>query len=510
MRSRSQGGRGTGPRRPGRDGRPHQERSGPSGKAGKAGKTGPRSGSPKPAAKKSPERVKGQRPGWLWGPGRELKPATPNPTPFLPGKRDAASTAPPLPSAIVTAKPAAKQAAVSPPAIKRLAVLDELEVRIEKLVAGGEGLARSEGLPIFVVRAAPGDLLKVQIIERHADYARAEVVEVLEPGPDRRPDPYPELSATGICDLQHIRDEVQPRLKAAAVRETLERLGGVWLPQDTALITGAPWGYRLRTQIHTDVDPVAGGVRVGYYARRTRNLVPVTRCPVLVPELDAFLPFLRDHLAPGGPTRVDLAAGDGGEVTVSPNLPGLPHGEVSMQVGDLAYSYDARTFFQGHRDLLPRLVEVVVGEGEGELAFDLYGGVGLFALPLARRYRKVVLVEGDTQAARLARNNARRNKLNNVEVLAQNVETWVADLPDGVDRLVVDPPRSGLSPKVPRILMERRPKRLTYVSCHPATLARDLRLLTRIYRIESVAMMDLFPQTGHMEALVQMVLEPDV
>jgi len=381
-------------------------------------------------------------------------------------------------------------------------------VRIEKLVAGGEGLARYEGVPIFVPRSAPGDLLKVLIVERRPDYGRAEIAEVLEPGPARRPEPYPELSPTGICDLQHIRDEVQPLLKAAAVRETLERIGGIQVnPENTELIAGAPWGYRLRTQLHTDVDPMTGGVRVGYYARGTRDLVALTRCALLVPELDAFLPILQEQLTAGVTNRIDLAAGDGGQVTVSPNIPGLPHDEVTLRVGDLTYSYDARTFFQGHRDLLPRLVEAVVGGWEGETAFDLYGGVGLFALALARRYGRVVTVEGDTQSARFARTNARRNKLTNLEVVARAVETWIPDLPEGADRVVVDPPRGGLSSKVPRVLLERRPKRLTYVSCHPATLARDLRLFTKAYRIESISLIDLFPQTGHMEALVQMALE---
>jgi 23S rRNA (uracil1939-C5)-methyltransferase len=106
--------------------------------------------------------------------------------------------------------------------------------------------------------------------------------------------------------------------------------------------------------------------------------------------------------------------------------------------------------------------------------------------------------------------NARRSRLANVEIVARVVETWIQALPEGVDRVVVDPPRGGLSPKVPRALMDRRPKRLTYVSCHPATLARDLRLLTTTYRIESIALVDLFPQTGHMEAIVQMALEPQV
>lgn len=394
-----------------------------------------------------------------------------------------------------------------PPPGARLAGVEELEVRVEKLVAGGEGLARWEGVPVFVPRSAPGDLLKVRIVERRPDYGRGEIVEILEPGPARRPDPYPELSPTGICDLQHLRDEVQPLLKAAAVRETLERLGGIQVvPENTRLIAGTPWGYRLRTQLHADVDPMTQGVRVGYYARGTKDLVPVDRCPLLVPELEAFLPELRAGLAAGGPTRLDVACGDGGEVTVSPTLPGLPHGEVSLLVGDLTYAYDARTFFQGHRGLLAQLVEAVVGEWEGEAAYDLYGGVGLFALALARRYRRVVTVEGDTQSARYARMNARRNKLPNVEVVARAVETWIPELPEGADRVVVDPPRGGLSPKVPRVLLERRPKRLTYLSCHPATLARDLRLLKTAYRIESIALIDLFPQTGHMEALVQMAL----
>jgi 23S rRNA (uracil1939-C5)-methyltransferase len=390
--------------------------------------------------------------------------------------------------------------------------VDELEIRIEKLIAGGDGIARWEGVPVFVPRAAPGDLLKVKITERRPDYGRAEIVEILEPGPARRPDPYPELSATGICDLQHLLDEEQPRLKAEAVRETLERIGGLTLPEDLEIVTGEPWGYRLRTQVHTDRDPVTNAVRVGYLARNSNDLIPVTRCPILVPELEALLPELPGLLeGPEPPQRLELAAGDADSgVTVAPALPGLPQGEVTFQVGDLVYGYDARCFFQGHRGLLPRLVDLAVGPWRGEEAYDLYGGVGLFALPLAQRYGRVVTVEGDTLSARYARNNARRNKLVNVEVVPQVVESWIRDLPHGADRVIVDPPRGGLAPRVPHAILERRPKRLTYVSCHPATLARDLRLLMRAYELESLVLVDLFPQTGHMEAVVQLVLRDAV
>jgi 23S rRNA (uracil1939-C5)-methyltransferase len=314
----------------------------------------------------------------------------------------------------------------------------------------------------------------------------------------------PELASTGVCDLQHIKDDLQPQLKAEAVRETLERLGRVPVPAETVLITGEPWGYRLRTQVHTEIDPAGGGVRVGYHARGTNDLIPVSRCPLLVPELEELLGELPRHLGADAPWRLDLAAGDGRAVTVSPVVPGLPHGEVTTAVGEHTYAYDARCFFQSHRGLLPRLVETVVGPWEGKTAVDLYAGVGLFALPLAGRYGRVVAVEGTQLGARYARLNVRRNRLAGVDIVNQAVESWMRGLPAGIDRVIVDPPRSGLPPRVRDALIARRPARLTYVSCHPAALARDLRHLLEGYEIESLAFIDLFPQTGHMEVVVQM------
>ncbi len=393
-----------------------------------------------------------------------------------------------------------------PPPGARLAGVEELEVRIEKLVAGGEGLARFEMVPVFVPRSAPGDLLRVRIVDRRHDYGRAEIVEILEPGPARRPDPVPELSRSGVCDLQHLDDRIQPLLKAAAVRETLERLGRLTVPADVPLITGEPWGYRLRTQLHTEIDPQAGGVRVGYHARGTNEVIPLARCPLLVPELEELLAELPQLLGPDAPRRLDLAAGDDRAVTVAPLVPGLPHGEISTQVGDFTYAYDARCFFQSHRGLLPRLIETAVGSWEGETAVDLYAGVGLFSLPLARRYRRVIAVESDQIGARYARLNARRNRETGLEIVNQAVETWLPQLPSGIDRLVLDPPRGGLPPRARDTVIARRLARITYVSCHPAALARDLRLLQEAYIVESLAFIDLFPQTGHMEVVVQMTL----
>jgi 23S rRNA (uracil1939-C5)-methyltransferase len=431
-----------------------------------------------------------------------------------------------------------------------------IDVEVEKLVAGGDGMARPEGIAIFVPRAAPGDRLRVRLVERRPDYGRAEIVEVLAPGPGRRRPPCPYYERCGGCQLQHLEDDLQTRLKAEATLETLARLAGIELPEPPEVLTAGHWSYRLRTQLHTrrrEPGPggdapgggaasigTAGGVEVGYFERGTNDLVPIEACPILVPELERLLPDLPAHLAEKTPRRLDLAAGgaagtgttraadavparhaapppaaDAGpaEITVAPVVPGLPHGEVELSLplpdlgGTYAFAYDARCFFQAHRDLVVDLVTRAIGPWQGETACDLYAGVGLFTLPLARRYARVVAVEGDSIAARYARRNARRNRAPAVEVVVQAVETWIPHLPECLDRLLVDPPRGGLSRRVRDTLRERPPSRLTYVSCHAATLARDLRYLLDLYRLESLVLLDMFPQSGHMEAVVQLARE---
>lgn len=403
-----------------------------------------------------------------------------------------------------------------------LARVDELELEIEKLVTGGEGLARHQGIPIFVPRTAPGDRVRAKVVGRRPDYGRAEVVELLAPGPGRRPPPCPVFERCGGCDLQHLGDDVQLRAKVEAAAETLRRLGGIDLPADVAVVPGQPLGYRLRTQLQ-----IADGERgreVGYFARGSHALVPVDGCPILVPALGALLPSLPGLLGATPHRRLDLAVGDDGAISVAPVVEGLPHGEVTVEVGGLVYGFDARCFFQGHRPLLPTLVETALGgeladsgepanDGEpadrGELAVDLYCGVGLFSLALARRYRRVVAVDGDRVAIRYARANAKRNRLPNVTFHARSVDGWIGELPKGADRILVDPPRNGLGRPVVRALVAAAAGRLTYVSCHPATLARDLRGLARAYRLTRLVFLDMFPQTGHLEVVAQLVRRQD-
>lgn len=387
-----------------------------------------------------------------------------------------------------------------------LAEIDEVEVEIEKLVAGGDGIARYQGVPLFVPRSAPGDRVRARVVERHAHYGRAEILEILSPGSGRREPPCRFFARCGGCDLQHLEDGLQLELKVAAARETLERIGGIVLPERQQVVAGAAWGYRLRTQLQ-----VRRGERssaVGYFERGSHELVAVDSCPVLVPALERELRLLPARLAGVDVSRLDLAAGDEG-VGAAPVVANLPHGELSIAVGETTYHFDARTFFQGHRELLGELVEAVVGSTGGERAVDLYAGVGLFSIPLARRFERVEAVEGDRIAARFCRKNARLNRVDGLEVTAQAVESRVGGLPDDLDLLVVDPPRAGLPLGVRGALLVKRPRRIVYVSCHPAALARDLKALGRLYELEKVVFLDLFPQTAHLETVAHLVRRED-
>lgn len=396
-------------------------------------------------------------------------------------------------------------------ASEALALGQVLEVSVEKLVAGGDGLARHQGVPIFVPLSAPGDRLRLEVVECRASYARGEIVEILAAGPDRRAPRCRHFGHCGGCSLQHMTDEAQVRWKVLAARESLERIGGLDLDVTQRVVVGDAWHYRLRSQMQLEGEPERASV--GYFGRGSHELVQIEMCPVLAPPLEEFVLGLARQLQDRVPKRLDAALGDGGTLSCGPALPGLPRGSITRRVGEFDYEYDARTFFQAHAGLLPEFVEAVIGndgdDDPGEEAYDLYAGVGLFALPLGRRYDRVVAVESDRSTLRYLRKNVLKARLSNVVEVGSVVESWIDSLPENADRVVVDPPRRGLSLQVRGALMRLRPKRLTYASCHAAALARDLKALAPAYAVESITYLDMFPQTGHLEIVVQLRLEGD-
>jgi 23S rRNA (uracil1939-C5)-methyltransferase len=246
-------------------------------------------------------------------------------------------------------------------------------------------------------------------------------------------------------------------------------------------------------------------LRAGYFARGSHDLVATRVCPILDARLERELAALPERLrsSEAPPRRVDAAVGDG-EPSFAPPVPGLRQGPLLLAAGGFDFEFDPRTFFQAHRGLLPSLIAEVVGEATGKTAWDLYAGVGLFAIPMRERYGQVVAVESDRIAARYLRRNAARSR--GIDVRNVSVESFVARAPSALpDRVVVDPPRTGLTREVLARLRRLAPALLTYVSCDPATLARDLRSLGEVFAIEAVTFLDLFPQTAHLETVVQLV-----
>lgn len=390
------------------------------------------------------------------------------------------------------------------------------EVTIEKLVYGGDGLAHIGTQALFVPLAAVGDQLRVRITSVEHNYARGMIEEIISPSPTRRIPLCPYFGTCGGCQLQHLEYSAQLAAKAEFVRESLWRIGGIAWEQEIKVRSASEWDYRSRAEIKLARD-AAGSLNIGFFRAGTHEVCDVAECPILLPSANRQLQHLHtnSHLIPGNATRIYLVAGDE-EVIVTPaageraaEIDAL--GTAHQRIGGIDYGFGVRSFFQANRLLVEELVQVVVGETRGKLAVDLYAGAGLFTLHLARRFEQVYAVEGNRIVASHGANNARANGFTNVQIEAISVEAWLkykAPLLGRPDLVVLDPPRAGAGRQVIERLVAFAPLTITYVSCDPATLARDLRLLIDSgYRICSLTALDMFPQTFHVETVAQLILQ---
>jgi len=397
-----------------------------------------------------------------------------------------------------------------------------MRLRIESLVHGGLGLARRDGV-VFVPFVIPGELVEAEIAQRKRGTAFARVCRVVEPSPDRVEPPCPVFGVCGGCHWQHIRYPAQPGLKTAILKESLRRFAKHHAESVPVLI-GEPWGYRRRANLK-----ISGEGKVGFFGRESHTVVETPRCLLLAEPLNAILAALKEHRdLLRGITEIDAASDDGGAALclqgegVTPEiaaalrgaLPGV-RGVISAKGdvwdGEAAVVFDvlgmrlritAGNFFQANTALNRGMVAAaleMLGPLEGKTVLDGYAGAGNFTLPLARSAAHVTAVEGNPHAARDARENLAAHGLTNAHVFAGALEeARPAVAPDVV---LVDPPRSGLSRAAAARILELAPKRLLYVSCDPATLARDAAILSGNYVIRSVRMADMFPQTFHLETL---------
>jgi 23S rRNA (uracil1939-C5)-methyltransferase len=433
--------------------------------------------------------------------------------------------------------------------------MSDFEVRIDKIVAGGDGLGRHEGRVVFVPGTAPGEFHRVRTTVEKKDYARARSVERIESSPDRRDPPCAYYESCGGCSLMHLEPEAQLEAKKRILLEGLERALGAPYEGPLRLRSADEVGYRNRLRFH--VVFARGRAIAGFHKRESREIVDVERCLLGTPTLNDAWGRLRRAIGERRPLarsllsveleestqepgriaarffvssidalrRLDESACeglrtevglDGLEVSVAGGGPLVRSGRTSIEhrVAKAALQQSLGSFFQSNRFLLGELVDSVVAPNPDEpaaaRALDLYCGVGLFALALAGRVESVVGVETETLALRDARANAERAGFSNVRFVRSDAAGYVdrASLREG-DVVVLDPPRGG----VPRALLEalgRSPLRsVRYVSCDAPTLFRDAKVLRALgFRIDSLELLDLFPNTHHFETVARFSRAP--
>jgi 23S rRNA (uracil1939-C5)-methyltransferase len=382
------------------------------------------------------------------------------------------------------------------------------KTQIDKIAAGGPGLARIEGKSVFIEGSAPGETVLCRVTAEHRSWLQAELLEIIEPSQDRIQPVCPLWGKCGGCNLQHLNYAAQLAAKTAILEETFTRIGGFCPPQPTAF-SGEPWEYRNRMQFHAIRQRTKGESDAlwGLKARKKDDIIPVSDCPIADPEIRVILRGKSEktlsQLLPPGKDRFTVYARDGLFLSEG----GTSRGKT--RILDRELTLDAGVFFQSNGAMLEKLItdlrEIVINKinaSDRTLPMaDLYCGVGTFAAFLGDMFTHVDLVEEHTIALALARENL--THLKSVDFFAQRSERWAHS---GLSRrygfICADPPRQGLDPALARRLAEDGPPLLADISCDPATLARDSALLLKGgYELAELRWYDFFPQTSHIESL---------
>lgn len=426
------------------------------------------------------------------------------------------------------------------------------ELLPHKLVYGGDALGYHQGQAVFVPRALPGERVEVEAVRRVKGVVHARPLKILTPAPERIVPPCPYFGPCGGCQYQHLSVELQTSSKREILRETLRRTGKIIWESDIPVHAAVPWNYRNQAQIKV-ARKADGRMALGFFEPESHRLFPVDVCLILSPRLNLLLAELSgtewserlarcqeiELLADDRDERVMITlhgafAAEQGEALAKDCLARLRgaetvafqsakslrvfgKGTLDYHVGEFRYRISPGSFFQASRFLLPSLAAAAMaGEPAIEIgarklekkafALDLFAGVGLFTLPLARRFEQVVAVEANAQAVADLVANADAHALTNVRAVTETAFDFLRRCarPEP-DCVVIDPPRAGAGTPALKLLAGLRPRRIHYVSCHPPTLARDLGyLLAQGYEIYSIELFDFFPHTYHIECLARL------
>jgi 23S rRNA (uracil1939-C5)-methyltransferase len=403
-------------------------------------------------------------------------------------------------------------------------------------------------MAVFLPFVLPGERVEAEVVQEKPGFARGTVTQLLEPSSERIAARCPYFQQCGGCQYQHIGYESQLKLKAEILRETLRRVAKIEFSDEIKLHASPPWNYRNRTRLQVETAPEFA---LGYFRFASHEFLPVRECPISSPLINrvmARLLELKGCECPAEVEEIELFADSADERLLAwsfcgrganrdllirwaetlqrevPEIAGMSFfpsrrrsddeasvdqkafaqagdGTITYRVGETAYRVSAGAFFQVNRHLIEELVSVVTANASGETAIDLYAGVGLFTSVLARSFHHIFAVEASQTSYR----DLAQNVPANVKAVGTRTEDYLRSRTAGSrpDLVVLDPPRAGVGSAVTRQLAELRAPHIRYVSCDPATLARDLApLLASGYRIEEAHLFDLFPGTFHIESVM--------
>ena len=369
--------------------------------------------------------------------------------------------------------------------------------------SAGEGVSRlDDGRVVFIRSAARGDVLEVELIQEQAKINRARIVRILTPSPYRiEPDcsVYPQC---GGCDYRHITYEEELSAKLQLVNDALKRLGGLSIQVDQILHTGQINGYRNKAVLHTD------GTSSGFYKARSHDIIPIKHCLLLKNDLNDAIKNLTQK---GTKLKMEKTPDFGQnkinnpleEITLRSGLNGTNH-PLEEELDGLIFRLEG--FFQVNTDAAIQLFQKAreyAALTKNDTLIDLYCGVGALTLFVGRDAGHALGVELNSDAVKIARENAKRNNLSHVGFLSADASDFIAKITEP-DCIIVDPPRKGLSSRAISKILELAPKRIVYISCNPATLARDLKELSS-YEVEDICAVDMFPRTANVECCCLLV-----
>ncbi len=392
----------------------------------------------------------------------------------------------------------------------QLAKGDIIEVTTERLTYGGEAIARHQGLAIFIQLAAPGEHLRVRIVERKKNFARGVIEQILKPSPNRRTPPCQYFGDCGGCQLQHLDYATQLREKVGFVSDALKRIGGIDWQDEIEIRSAAEFGYRLRAQLKVVLDE-KDELKIGFNRAHSHQVCDVESCPILLPQLNESLQKARVELHRRSDefneyiNEIELAA-DGTRVVSEPQFYDFSAIDLHREVNGVVYHFSPTVFFQVNHLLIEEFVKAATQNESGDLAIDLYAGVGLFTLQLAQTFSQVIGVESYAESVAFTLKNRAVNEIKNVTFHHDSTPDWLREFTQQnpllrPDLILLDPPRTGAAEAV-ELIATLRPRRINYISCDPPTLARDLKkLVAGGYRLNRIIAFDFFPQTYHVEAI---------